>query len=67
MCTERKIQQGTCGKSYASHSVVARMAQAAVQHFFWWGRSQGAVARPSSSNAPLKMVVSTTSSPTNQQ
>jgi hypothetical protein len=43
------------------------MAQAAVRYFFWWGRSQGAVARPSPSIATSKMAVSAVSSLANQQ
>jgi len=67
MRTERKIQQETCGKSYASHSIPAPWRKQQASTSFGGGRSQCAVARPSSSNAPSKMVVSTTSSPTNQQ
>jgi len=67
MCTERKIQQETCGKSYASHSIAAPWCKQQSSTSFDGRRSQGAATRPSSSNAPSKMVVSTTSSPGNQQ
>jgi len=67
MRTERKIQQETRGKSYASHSIVAPWRKQQYNTSFGGGRSQGAAARPSSSNAPSKMVVSITSSSANQQ
>jgi len=67
MRTERKIQQETRGKSYASPSIAAPWHKQQSNTSFGGGRSQGAAARPSSSNAPSKMVVSTTSSPRNQQ
>ena len=62
MRTERKIQQETHGKSYASHSIAAPWRKQQSSTSFGGGRSQGAAARPSSSNAPSKMVVSTASS-----
>ena len=65
MRTKRKFQQETRGKSYASHSITASWCKQQSDTSFGGGRSQGAVARPSSSNAPLKMAVSTTSSPVN--
>jgi len=67
MRTERKIQQETCAKSYTSHSIVAPWRKEQSNTSFGGGQFQGAAARPSSSNAPSKMVVSTTSSPANQQ
>ena len=67
MRTERKIQQETRGKSYASHSIAAPWRKQQSSTSFGGGRSQGAAARPSSSNAPSKMVVSTTSSHAYQQ
>jgi len=65
MCTERKIQQETHKKSYASHSIATPWHKQQSDTSFGGGRFQGAAARPSSSNAPSKMVVSTTSSPAN--
>ena len=67
MRTERKIQQETRGKSYASHFIAAPWCKQQDNTSFGGEHSQGAVARPSSPNAPSKMVLSTTSSPTNQQ
>jgi len=67
MRTKGKIQQGTRGKSYASHSIAAPWRKQKSNTSFDGGRSQGAAARPSSSNAPSKMAVSTASSPGNQQ
>jgi len=67
MRTERKIQQETLGKSYASHSIAAPWRKQQSSTSFGGGRSQGAVARTFSSNGPSKMVVSTASSPAYQQ
>jgi len=65
MHTERKIQKETRGKSYASHSIAALWRKQQASTSFGGGRSQGAAARPSSSNVPSKMAVSTASSPGN--
>jgi hypothetical protein len=67
MRTERKIQQKTHGKSYARHSIAAPWRKQQSDTSFGGGRSQGATARPSPCIATLKMVVSTVSSPANQQ
>jgi len=67
MRTERKIQQETRGKSYASHSIAAPWRKQQSNTSFGGGRSLDVAARPSSSNAPSKIVVSTISSPGNQQ
>jgi len=66
MRTKRKIQKETRGKSYASHSIAASWRKEQASTSLGGGHSQGVVARPSSSNAPSKMVVSTKSSSTNQ-
>jgi hypothetical protein len=67
MHTERKIQQETRGKSYASHSIVASWHKQQSGTSFGGGRSQGAAARPSPPIATSKMVVSTESYLANQQ
>jgi len=67
MRTERKLQQETRGKSYASHSIAAPWHKQQSSPSFGGGWSQGAVARPSSSNAHSKMAVCTASSPAYQQ
>jgi hypothetical protein len=67
MRTERKIQQETRGRSYASHSFEAPWHKQQSDTSFGGGQSQGATARSSPSIPPSKMVVSTTSSHANQQ
>jgi hypothetical protein len=65
--TERKIQQEARGRSYGNHSIADPWRRQQSSTSFGGGRPQGVVARPSSSNVPSKMAVSSTSSPANQQ
>jgi len=67
MHTERKIQQETRRKSYASHSITVSWRKKQSVTSFGGGRTQGTAASPSSSIAPLKMAISTASSPAKQQ
>ena len=67
MRIERKVQHEIRGKSYASHSIAAPWRKQQSSTFFGGGRSQSAVAMPSSSNASSKMAVSIALSPRNQQ
>jgi hypothetical protein len=56
--TERKIQQEARGRSYGNHSIAAPWRKQQSSTTFGGGRSQGVAARPSASNVPSKMEVS---------
>jgi hypothetical protein len=67
MRTERKIQQESRGKSYASHYNVVPWRKQQSSASFGGGRSQGNVARSSPSNGTSKMAASIGSFPVNKQ
>ena len=67
MRTERKIQQESRGKSYASHYNVVPWRKQQSSASFGGGRSQGNVARSSPSNGTSKMAASIGSFPANKQ
>jgi hypothetical protein len=67
MRIERKIQQESCGKSYASHYNVVPWRKQQSRASFGGGRSQGNAARSSPSNGTSKMAASIGSFPTNKQ
>jgi hypothetical protein len=67
MRIERKIQQGSRGKSYASHYNVVPWHKQQSNASFGGGRSQGNAARSSPSNGTSKMAASIGSFPANKQ
>jgi hypothetical protein len=67
MRTERKIQQESRGKSYASHYNVVPWRKQQSSACFGGGRSQGNTARSSPSNGTSKMAASIGSFPANKQ
>jgi hypothetical protein len=67
MCIERKIQQESHGKSYASHYNVVPWHKQQSSASFGGVRPQGNVARSSPSNDTSKMAASVGSFPTNKQ
>jgi hypothetical protein len=66
MRTERKFQQESRGKSYASHYNVVQWHKQQSSASFGGGPSQGNVARSSPSNSTSKMVASIGSFPANK-
>jgi hypothetical protein len=67
MGTERKIQQESRGKSYASHYNVVPWRKQQSSASFGGGRSQGNAARSSPSNGTSKVAASIGSFPANKQ
>jgi hypothetical protein len=67
MRTERKIQQESRGKSYASHYNAVPWHKQQSSDSFGGGRSQGNAARSSPSNGASKMAASIGSFPANKQ
>jgi hypothetical protein len=67
MRTERKIQQESRGKSYASHYNVVPWRKQQSSASFGGGRSQGNAVRSSPSNGTSNMVASIGSFPANKQ
>jgi hypothetical protein len=67
MHTERKIQQESRGKSYASHYNVVPWRKQQPNASFGGGRSQGNAARSSPSNGTSKIAASIGSFPVNKE